>query len=296
MRKDLAMASSGFVYPPPSDGKPFRLVMGLRNMAAADWIESGPELTPQLAERQDFIAKNRAAVFAELPGFEQPVREFSELIKSNLKQFHSDRYDFTAADLIRHRETGFEVDLAADHPFIQLAKIIGEDLCLISKVDQRWVLTAAAVIYPSRWLLAEKLGKSLDQIHKPIPNYKDSLQPAMELTFDKLNPARQVWRLNWALHAHSQLHQPVATKATADPANYWWRTERQTLTKLVKTDHVLFTIRNRIEPLSQILQRPAEAQAFAQTLASMSSDTIAYKGLSSDHQKIVDYLMSGQIN
>ena len=43
------MASPGFVYPPPSDGKPFRLVMGLRNMAAADWIESGPELTPQLA-------------------------------------------------------------------------------------------------------------------------------------------------------------------------------------------------------------------------------------------------------
>ena len=70
--------------------------MGLRNMAAADWIESGPELTPQLAERQDLIAKNRAAVFAELPGFEQPVREFSELIKSNLNQFHSDRYDFAA--------------------------------------------------------------------------------------------------------------------------------------------------------------------------------------------------------
>ena len=70
------MASPGFVYPPPSDWKPFRLVMGLRNIAAADWIESGPELTPQLAERQDLIAKNRAAVFAELPGFEQPVREF----------------------------------------------------------------------------------------------------------------------------------------------------------------------------------------------------------------------------
>jgi dimethylamine monooxygenase subunit A len=291
MRKDLAMASSSFVYPPPTDGKPFRLVMGLRNMPPAEWIEVGPELPAQQTERRELIETRRDTVFAAQPGFDSPVTHFAELILENLKQFHASSFQVENM-IIRDLATGFQVDLTDDHPFLQLAKIIGEDLCLISKVENEWVLTAGAVVYPSRWLLAEKLGKTLDQIHQPVPGYEQSLQPAMALSFDKLNPERQVWRLNWALHSRPILHQPTAVHESAAPAEYWWRTERQTLTKLPDANHVLFTIRNRVEPLSQLLQRPSEAAAFAQTLNTMSNETIAYKGLTQDHKAMVDYLMS----
>jgi hypothetical protein len=291
MRKDLAMASSSFIYPPPTDGKPFRLVMGLRNMQPADWIEVGSELPAQLIERRELIDTKRERVFGELPGFKQPAEQFAQLIIENLKLFHASTYE-VKNQIVKDLATGFQVDLTKDHPFLQLAKILGEDLCLISKVNGSWVLTAGAVVYPSRWLLAEKLGKTLDQIHQPVPGYEESLQPAMALSFDKLNSDRQVWRLNWALHSQPVLHQPTAVHQSAAPAEYWWRTERQTLTKLPGADHVLFTIRNRVEPLSQLMQRPSEAAAFAQTLSTMSNETIAYKGLTQDHKAVVDYLMS----
>ena len=78
----------------------------------------------------------------------------------------------------------------------------------------------------------------------------------------------------------------------AEPWDYWWRTERQTLTKLEGRDHILFTIRNRTEPLSLIKQNPEAAKGFGEALASLSPETIAYKGLSEQHQQIVDALCS----
>ncbi len=290
------MAGSDYVYPPPADGKPFRLMMGLRTMPAESWIETGPELPAQLLERKQLISTKRSQVFGELPGYEDPATRFAEMILDNLKEFHADEYLVSSENVVTHLPSQCTVDVFQDHPFLQLAHVIGEDLCLISKVDNQWLLTAAAVIYPSRWQLAEKLGKNLDQIHDPVPGYQEVLQPAMSLTFDKLSSERQVWRLNWALHQEPILHQPTAAPQTADPADYWWRTERQTLTKLVDGDHVLFTIRNRVEPLAQLLAQPANAQAFGQTINSMTPDTIAYKGLTQDHQALVDYLMRRQVD
>lgn len=290
------MAGSDYAYPPPSDGKPFRLMMGLRTMPAENWIETGPELTGQLLEREQLISTKRAQVFGELPGYQDPATQFAVLILENLKEFHAAEYLVSRDSVVTHLPSQRTVDVFQDHPFLQLAQVIGEDLCLISKVENQWLLTAAAVIYPSRWQLAEKLGKNLDQIHNPVPGYQEVLQPAMSLTFDKLSSDRQVWRLNWALHQEPILHQPTAESQTANPADYWWRTERQTLTKLVHGDHVLFTIRNRVEPLAQLLAQPANAHAFAQTLQTMTPETIAYKGLTKDHQALVDYLMSRQIS
>ena len=56
-----------------------------------------------------------------------------------------------------------------------------------------------------------------------------------------------------------------------------------------------YSIRNRVEPLAQLLCDAESARAFAQTLETMSPETVAYKGLTKDHQAIVDYLMSGQV-
>lgn len=289
------MAGNKFVYPPPRDGKPFRLVMGLRSLLDEQWIEVGPELDSQLRERQDLISTQPENVFGALAGYDEPAAQFAEMLISNLDQFHQTTHQVISPNQVRHLGTGLTVDIRASHPFLELAKIIGEDLCLISKVDGEWVLTAAAVIFPSRWRLSEKLGKNLDQIHAPVPGYESTLQPAMSLTFDKLTAERKVWRLNWALHPDSELHQPTAVSKRASPAEYWWRTERQTLAKLPQGEHVLFTIRNRAEPLSQILANPDHAAAFAQTLDSMSPETISYKGLTQDHRVIVDYLVSRNI-
>lgn len=280
---------ASFVYPPPNDGKPFRLNMGLRSLEQEQWLESGDDLTPQILERQELIETAREVVYQELPGYKSAINELVDRILENLKEFHDRDYTFTS-NTLTYLPTDTIISLNADDVLLQLASVIAEDLVVLAREDGEWKIVAGAVIFPSRWKLSDKIGKGMDAVHAPVPGYGTALAPYMTATFDKITVDRPVWRKNWSLHSTEHLHQPTSIHEPAAPENYWWRTERQTLTRAKEGDFMYFTIRNRAEPLQWIKSDPMSSALFAQTLASYSPETIEYKGLVKDHQAIVDYL------
>lgn len=281
--------SAGYVYPPPADGKPFRLNMGLRTMEEEQWLEPGDDLLAQIPERIKLAEQQREIVYQELTGYQIAIAELVERICKNLAQFHGNDYVLTEATLT-HRPTQTSIELSAPDVLLKLASIIGEDLVVLSRENNEWKIVAGAVLFPSRWKLSEKIGKGMNAVHIPVPGFAESLAPYMTATFDKISADRAVWRKNWSLHSTSDLHQPTSIHAPAEPADYWWRTERQTLTRSKFGDFLYFTIRNRAEPLSWIKSEPESAALFAETLASFTPKTIEYKGLQRDHQLIIDYL------
>ena len=281
--------SQGYIYPPPADGKPFRLNMGLRSLEPALWLEGGEDLEAQIPERLVLKTDAREVVYQELPGYRDVIEDLVALIAENLAMFHADRYE-VSTESVKHLPTGASADLASSDLLLQIASIIGEDLVVLSREDGEWKIVAGAVLFPSRWKLSEKIGKGMDAVHAPVPGFASALAPFMTATFDKISADRAVWRKNWSLHSTSDLHQPTSIHAQVNPEDYWWRTERQTLTRSRTGDFLYFTIRNRAEPLSWIKVDQESAVLFAETLASFSSDTIEYKGLQQDHQAIIDYL------
>ena len=283
--------TEGYVYPPPSDGKPFRLNMGLRSLEDALWIEGGSDLNQQIQERVALAEESREIVYQELPGYRPAIEELASRIAKNLTDFHHQTYAVTK-DSITCLSENLTVDLSASDVLLKLASIIGEDLVVLAREDGEWKIVAGAVLFPSRWKLSEKIGKGMDAVHTPVPGFAEALAPYMTATFDKITADRPVWLKNWSLHSTSDLHQPTSIHAPATPENYWWRTERQTLTRATCGEFLYFTIRNRAEPLSWITENPESAALFAQTLESLLPETIEYKGLVSDHQKIIDYLRS----
>jgi hypothetical protein len=286
---DTTTMVATFIYPPPSDGKPFRLNMGLRSMEPAGWLEDGADLAPQIIERQELIISSRDVVYQELPGHKEAIAELVERIIENLKEFHDRDYTFTS-NTVTYLPTDTTISLNSDDVLLQLASVIAEDLVVLARQDGEWKIVAGAVIFPSRWKLSEKIGKGMDAVHTPVPGYATALAPYMTATFDKITADRPVWRKNWSLHSTEDLHQPTSIHSPADPKNYWWRTERQTLTRAHAGEYIYFTIRNRAEPLAWIKNNSENASLFAETLASYSPETIEYKGLQKDHQLIVDYL------
>ena len=283
--------SKGFVYPPPSDGKPFRLNMGLRSLEDALWIEGGDDLYQQVVEREELAENSREVVYQELPGYRPAIEELVSRIAKNLSEFHHERYLVTS-ELVTYLPSSITVELSASDILLKLAAIIGEDLVVLAREDNEWKIVAGAVLFPSRWKLSEKIGKGMDAVHTPVPGFAEALAPYMTATFDKITADRPVWRKNWSLHSTEDLHQPTSIHEAATPENYWWRTERQTLTRAACGEFLYFTIRNRAEPLKWIKEDPQSATFFAETLESLRPETIEYKGLVSDHQKIIDYLRS----
>jgi hypothetical protein len=281
--------SAGYIYPPPSDGKPFRLNMGLRSLADVIWLEGGSDLDQQIGERLALAETSREVVYQELPGYRPAIEELVSRIARNLAEFHHNKYAVTT-DSITYLPNNLTINLTATDVLLKVAAIIGEDLVVLAREDNEWKIVVGAVLFPSRWKLSEKIGKGMDAVHTPVPGFAEALAPYMTATFDKITADRPVWRKNWSLHSTADLHQPTSIHAPATPENYWWRTERQTLTRASCGEFLYFTIRNRAEPLSWIKESAESAELFAQTLESLLPETIEYKGLVKDHQKIIDYL------
>ena len=277
-----------FAYPPPSDGKPFRLNMGLRELDTKNWLEGGADLNNQLIDRSKILQEKRKQVFQVEHGHEKAALDFAKRIIENLSQNNPD-YQVNG-EKIKHIPTGVEVDLGDDHPFIQLAKVIAEDLCLLYSDQGKWRLVAAVVIFPSRWNLLDKIGKNIDDIHIPVPGYDQALKPFMSETFNKVRVDRPVWRKNWSLHESSLLHEPFYVEKSAPVEEYWWRTERQTLTASNDKEYLLFTIRNRSEPLNWIKSDPESAKQFAITLATLTPEMLEYKDLIEKRDELIKYL------
>jgi dimethylamine monooxygenase subunit A len=252
--------------PLPEADKGYRLAMGLRPLDLANWLEVDPRRRDaELAEKARLLAVARDTVVATRPAGDAAAAELlAEVV------------DWLAA---HHPELDRTVD-PDEHPIVAASRLVQEDLCVLVRSDA-WRLESAGVCFPSRWLLATKIGTTLDEIHSPIPGYGESLSRPTAGVFERMTPERSFWRLNWTLLDQPDLHQPEPARASvADPVPEWYfRVERQTLRRLPVSGAVIFTIHNYVAALSDMM---AAHDGFADRLLAAIDDAPpdmqAYKG------------------
>lgn len=275
----------------PVKGQPFTVSMGLRTMDPDTWIEIDEHYESELAEKRHLLEHRRADVLAVLPEGLRGSQEVLEKLVAYLPLHFPER--FTAE---------IEIDESL-HPLEAASLLVQEDLAVMSPNDGQWVLTAAAVCFPSRWDLASKIGADMHGIHEPVPHYEERIGYATDAMFDKLTPDRPVWRINWTVLDDPELFQPSAAgrKARVRPQlspeefgdSTYFRTERQTLWKLAESGDILFTIRTYRDSLSNLDRRyPEFRRHLGQTLITTSPQTRRYKGWASMWELLMNW--SGQ--
>ena len=172
------------------------------------------------------------------------------------------------------------------------ALAVQEDLCILRRRDSHWRLDAGVVCFPSMWSLRDKLGQPLAAVHAPVPHYDDELADRVDRFVDKLRPERPVWRRNWFLHHVPDLHQPQPPPraSVSVPAGLWLRSERQSLSRLPRTDAVLFTIRTQQVPLAVVAERPVLAGAMASSIENWSPELVSYRSASPWRDDVLRWL------
>jgi hypothetical protein len=86
------------------------------------------------------------------------------------------------------------------------------------------------------------------------------------------------------------LHEPTYIPHKVEISDYWWRTERQTLTKSESNQFLLFTIRNRSEPFKWIKEDPQATAEFIKTLQSLDPQMLEYKRLAQASGGLIEFL------
>jgi dimethylamine monooxygenase subunit A len=240
--------------------------MGLRPLDLDHWLEDGADAAEQVEMKRLLLSTRRDDVLARCDGSEHASEELLATITAYLARDG------------RIAKMGARTD---PDPLAAASVLVAEDLCVLERGAEEWRLTGAAVCFPSRWKLADKIGTSLDVIHGPVPGYDATLASPTRAFFDRLSVERPVWRLNWTLLDDATLFQPNPGRpaTAADPAELFFRVERQTLRRLPASGAIIFTIRTYCTRAGTLVERePTFATDVLATLATAPSDTLAYKG------------------
>lgn len=251
---------------------PWRMAMGLRPLAPADWLWRDDQADTELALRRRLIAESAAEVIACRPGMEPACGELLAMVEDHLARDHG--LAVTPSGAIG------EAALA------RLGRLVQEDFCLLAAADDgAYRLRAGVLCFPSHWTLRGKLDLPLAAIHDPVPGFAQKLAAPADRFMTALEPERPVWRANWSLVEHADLpapekRKPVPGLTSANAGErLWLRVERQTLRRLPASRAIVFTIRSFVRALGEVARAPGVAAAIAARLREMPPGMAGYKGL-----------------
>lgn len=275
-------------YAPYASGK-FQMAMGMVALDLRDWIDVDQNRAVELREKERLLASQHDAVFGDFPGSEAAQREVLMLLLDNLEQCHPGLITFEEG-MVRVAETGkfYHLHDFADHALDLAGRLVQEDLCLMTPGEEGYVLHAASLCFPGRWVLAEKLGQPMMGIHEPVSGYAEKLGKPVDRFFTYLKADKPVSRLNWSIlddpalfqtSGHSMTEEkPTITRESAG-GRLWLRVERQTLRRLPQSGDILFTIRTFVDPLSALEGRLDLAVGLRGAIADMPEGMQRYKSL-----------------
>ncbi len=257
------------------------LAMKTRALGERPWLVVDHKRDDELALKARLLAERPSEVFVALAGSDEAGRETLELVVAECERLGLDRP-------AKGPTAGSAPGPGGVHPLDLAGRLVQEDLCLLAPGPQGWVLAAASLCFPSRWRLADKLGRSQADVHGPVAGYRANLALRVDRMFDRLGD-RIVWRRNWFVHPDPRLFQPdrpvdgdPVIEASRCGAELFLRSERQTLRGLPGSGWILFTIRTQQEPLATFLADGPRRERFARYLTDTAGDQLAHRGIGVD--------------
>ena len=283
----------------PFEPGPHRMAMALTACSPDDLIELDERYLEEMAERRALLAGRHADVFAAMPDSETARAETLARVAALLPRRYPGWFERAGA-VLRNRLTGEDWDLERPpcDPLELAGRLVQEDLCLIEARDGAPRLQAAVLCAPSRWLLADKIGRPLAAIHEPVPLYAESLAAPVDRFMRHLREGKLAERLNWSVVDDPALFQlggkhradidPAITAANAG-TRLFLRVERQTLSRL-PCGFVLFTIRVHVYPVARVAADPAAARRLAAAVEALPPALALYKSLPSVRSALLGFL------
>lgn len=163
----------------------------------------------------------------------------------------------------------------------QLSLSLCDDLCLLKETSKAYQLVAASLCAPSAWSLASMLGKSVTQLHTPVPSLNQQRGRSIDRLLSQLSMAKSFQRFNWGLKTTDSLAlfpgtKPVTPKSFDD---IYLRIERQTLTRVSRLT-LAFGIDVTVGRLSDFCgQEPALLELLVHAYRKLSDEQLKYKGI-----------------
>lgn len=294
---------------------PGRLRAGLKRLSSSQHflVEDPYRMREELLLKATAFDERNEQVLVQESVSLNAQQECLELLLSYLPKRYPDLYHYNVEERTLYvvpLDRLFRIDeWRNDRPLELCCRIVQEDLCLMrpprsnhdddnnNKNQNQYCLSAAGVVFSFQGL-PERLGQPVALLHAPVPGYEKHLRKTMDLTFAKLLKVEHpLWRNNWGIDPLGRLDEPLygvpddlqkrsftaSTTSTSssreEMKSKFLKVEYETIRRLPRSGHLLFTIKSMIDPLQSLEEVPRAAACLAASIRGMSAEMRRYKGI-----------------
>ncbi|KAJ5134582.1 hypothetical protein N7448_000399 [Penicillium atrosanguineum] len=268
----------------PRPYRPFRWAyhqtMSLTRMETDWWIELESTYKSRIAQRKELYTKYGKAVLDAMPGSELACKELMEMVLQYICTRYPQHFTLVDKRILRNHILGTELDVKAKPPLEILLENVPEDFAIMLRDDETgfYFLRAAVICSALGWNVASKIGKRLDQIHDPIPDYKEKMQFSMDRFFTKMPTEKPIQRGSWGLEATPHASQRLCQDHNLGIEDCSLRVDWQTLRRLPLSASIIFNFKAIFTPVTEFRDEPGVPALLTKLLKEGKRSLMQYKG------------------
>jgi hypothetical protein len=179
-----------------------------------------------------------------------------------------------------------------------------DDLVLLS-ADATATFVGGHLCFANGWAISDRLGKSFIEIHQRTPPATMASVESGARFLQNLKPGRSYWRMSWNFKLSDQMdmttkHKPAykadfarrAPELTAEDVgdSVFIRIERQTFTRLLRSQNLLFGIHTYNSSVAEEAADPRRARSILDVLRAAPQDVKDYKAITPIETALLSFL------
>ncbi|KAI1104940.1 hypothetical protein F4804DRAFT_305515 [Jackrogersella minutella] len=277
----------------PRPYRPFRWAyhqtMSLTKLETDWWLELESTYRKRIAQRQELYAKHGKDVLQYLPGSELACKELMEMCLQFLCARYP-QYFVLSADKSRfeNKILGTVSVIKEKHPLLVLLDNVPEDFGMVLRDPKTgyYVFRSGMICSAMGWNVGTKIGMRLDEIHTPIPDYKEKMQFSMDRFFSKMPANKPIQRGSWGLEVDQPLYMPPGDPhasyrdiqdAALARSRVHLRVDWQTLRRLPLSGAVVFNFKALFTPIEEFRDEPYVPSLVLKVLREGKENLMKYK-------------------
>ncbi|KAF4457040.1 hypothetical protein F53441_955 [Fusarium austroafricanum] len=288
----------------------YHITMAIQAHTPSELITIDEDYLDRVTHRRNIVATHGSTVHGCTPEGDAAVRElYTYLLSDHLPKrfptiFQLSKDNSMCENLATGKTFPTLPDGNMDAALRVLGETVEEDLFLLQQTPEGHRSVAFMCCFPSGFDPSSKLGKTLVEIHAPVPSY-EKIGSSMEKFFGKLEVGKSVKRTNWSVQTHTELFNCAGNHITGDDTykndedvditKTFLRIELQVLTRLPKTRAILFSFKTYLYPVRQIKEEglgPAFADAIEGLTKGNAPGMWTYKSAVRWGSSVMEYLRS----
>ncbi|GAA5941656.1 hypothetical protein JCM3775_003623 [Rhodotorula graminis] len=282
---------------------PYFQTMAHQAMHVNHWIEIDARYEAEMQYKASVVQRYRDETVISLPENDEGAGELLETLVDYLPK----RYPTLFAPLpnggIHNKVLGerhYDLKgMTGTDALVVVSKLVQDDFLMgREREDGHVYFVGGIVAVPGFYSFKDKVGKSMREVHEPVPQFNDKILMSVERTLKRFKPEEPFERSSWEIVDDLKAHKHnIATLEGDDkladdlpPSEYIFRIDHQTFRKLPKSRAVVFGVHPILRPLHEFADLPLVPALLATVHKRGPSDLMQYKLNFRYQDKLLPYL------